>query len=137
MDMSRRHYLFSTKQSRRSYRPNHWRRFGLVGYGKPFEFHAQNGWKDVSVTTDPVFKFSEYHLGTMHCISKYNQSSSCDFAPDAWACANWNDTCNNPHRTDPPSTSPTLFPTLQPTHDPTLAPSLARHNPSKTPSKNP
>eukprot|EP01083_Nonionella_stella_P317507 1156440_1 len=111
--------------------------FGLIGYGTPLEFHAQNGWKDVSVTTDPVFKFTEYHLGTMHCISKYNQSSSCDFAPDAWACANWNDTCNNPHRTDPPSTSPTLFPTLQPTHDPTLAPSLASHNPSKTPSKNP
>eukprot|EP01083_Nonionella_stella_P019486 54119_1 len=103
--------------------------FGLIGYRQPLEFHAPNGWKDVNVTTDPSFSFTQYHLGTMHCITKYNHPTTCDFAPDAWACANANDTCNDPG-TLTPSASPTRFPSLQPTHYPSGSPSL---NPTKTP----
>eukprot|EP01083_Nonionella_stella_P178885 633403_1 len=129
MDMQRNHHLFPSKQSRRSCQSNHWRRFWTHRISSTARIPRTKWLERCKCYNRSIILFHSASLGAMHCITKYNHPTTCDFAPDAWACANANDTCNDPG-TLTPSASPTRFPSLQPTHYPSGSPSL---NPTKTP----
>eukprot|EP01083_Nonionella_stella_P314102 1130328_1 len=116
------------------------------GMAYPLQFYAIYSWLDLNITTAPTFTFAA-HKGTMHCGTGY--TSTCDFASNAWQCANTDDSCYVISTAPPtvyptalptktPTANPTLHPTRQPTSNPTVAPTINPTNdPTRTPTVDP
>ena len=64
----------------------------LNSISNQIQFYAINGWDDID-TTQYFGDFTKENDGKMYCSVNYDKN--CNFASNAWSCANTNDICND------------------------------------------